>query len=61
MTPNMKILLSILGTAVAAGGTSLQTQPTAPWQMHAAVVGVAVGSYLMGLVQRAPKDEPEKK
>jgi hypothetical protein len=46
--------------AVAAGAafTSFQTQPVAPWQVHAAAAGVAALSYLMGKLQQSPINKP---
>lgn len=57
----LNLLVSSVGAGVVAGVGSLQAQPVAPWQAHAAVAGAATLSYLAGHLRQSPLPTPPQK
>lgn len=53
-----KVVLNLLASAAVAGGAagvaSLQAQPIAPWQVHAAAAGGGALLYLAGHLRQSP-------
>jgi hypothetical protein len=58
VVPDLKMLANVLGAAanagLVAGAASWQTNPAAPWQVHAAAAGMGALLYAAGHLRTSP-------